>query len=244
MIPLQAFKELLHHNITTTNGKVYSITPLNPLSAAEIEALAQHLPGQRLPDDIIELLRFASGFSDNFFDEFSFVNADGFGLEHFFPNVIELASDGTGNLWLQDIDYQGNWGAVYYACHDPAVIMKQADSLADFIKQIHDYALDENHSFFHQLYEDGPIKIWKLPKGGFISIEEAKKSSDKILKDFASQLPPDYLIADLRNKPVGAGFAWGRYYSIMDKEIRCSDLPLWGIQPKKRNFFARIFNWR
>lgn len=244
MSPLQQFREMINDPYLQKQGKEHSIIPKKALSAAEIEALAQHLPGQRLPDEMVELLRFSAGFEDDFFEEFSFCNAYGFGLEHFFPNVIELAGDGLGNFWLLDIDYQGNWGPVYYVCHDPAIIMKQAEDLADFISQIHAFMKEEKHSLFHQLYERSSYNIWKLPKGGFMSKEEANTSGDPILKDFAAQVPAGYLIADLRKKPVGTGFAWGKYYSVMDREIRCGDLPLWAIQPKKRGFWARLFGSR
>ena len=241
MSPLQALKDLLADQFTTEDGEVFKAVPHKGLSMPEIDALAQHLPGQKLPDEIVDLLRFASGLDCDFFERISFVNVDGFALEHFFPNIVELAGDGAGNFWLLDIDYQGNWGPVYYTCHDPAVIMKQAENLTDFIQQVHEYLKSNEESWFAQLYEHRAFEIWKQPEGGFIKIEKAKISGDKILMDFAAQLPPDYLIADLRNKPVGAGFAWGKYYSIMDKEIRCKDLPLWGIQPKRKGFWSRLF---
>lgn len=241
MSPLQALKELLEDQFTSEDGEAFKATPHKGLSIAEVDSLAQHLPGQRLPDEIAGLLRFASGFNCEFFEGISFTNVDGFALEHFFPNIVELAGDGLGNFWLLDIDYQGNWGPVYYTCHDPAVIMKQAENLTDFIQQIHGFLRSNEESVFAKLYEHKPYEIWKQPDGGFITVEKAKTSEDKILKEFAGQLPPDFMIADLRKKPVGAGFAWGKYYSIMDKESRCKDLPLWGIQPKRKGFWSRLF---
>lgn len=245
MSPLQQFTELVNDKFTDRHGRSHQVTKLKGLSTAEIGAMAQKLPGQRLPGEIEELLRFASGFDGGFFNgPVSFVNIDGFALEHFFPNLVELAGDGLGNYWLLDIDYQGNWGPVYFVCHEPAVIVKQAEGLAEFIRQIHEDSKDHKHSLFSQFYKGTPDKIWKLKGGGFKTIDEARVSGDHILKGFASKLPSGYLIADLRNQPVGTGFAWGKYFSIMDKEVRCGDLPLWAIQPKKRGFFARIFGIR
>jgi hypothetical protein len=241
MSPLQALKELLDSKFISEDGSRFQARAHKGLSITEIDTLAQHLPSQRLPDEIVDLLRFAAGFDCEFFDSISFTNVDGFALEHFFPNIVELGGDGLGNYWLLDIDYQGNWGPVYYTCHDPAVIMKQAEDLTEFIQQIHGYLQSNEQSLFAQLYEHKTYAVWKQPDGGFINIEKAKTAGDNILKEFASQLPTDYLIADLRNKPVGTGFAWGRYYSIMDKEVRCKDLPLWAIQPKRKGFFARLF---
>lgn len=241
MSPLQQLKELLNDKFIDGGGKVHQATASKGLTMPEIEALRQLLPGKGMPDEIVELLRFASGFDCDFFEGISFTNVDTFNLEAFFPNIVELGGDGLGNYWLVDVDYEGNWGPVYFACHDPAVIMKQAENLGDFIRQIHDHAKQGEKSLFHQLYGHSIYSINKLPRGGFITTEAAKTSGDKELMEFAAKLPPDYLVADLRNKPVGAGFAWAQYYSVKDKEIRCKDIPLWGVQPKRRNFLDRLF---
>lgn len=242
MSPLQALKELLNDRFQSEDGKEVRATALKGLTMAEIEELRKLLPGKGMPDEIVELLRFSSGFKYDFFDEVSFINADTFNLEAFFPNVVELAGDGAGNFWLLDVDYAGNWGSVYYACHEPAVIMKQAESLTDFIKQIHDWAKQGDNALFFQLYEHATGKIGKLRNGGFINTETAKASNDPVLRAFAATLPSEYLVADLRNKPIGSGFAWGKYYSVKDKDIRCKDLPLWGLKPKQaKGFWARLF---
>lgn len=242
MSPLQALKQLLNDRFTSEDGKPVQATALKGLTMQEIHDLKKLLPGKGMPDEIVELLRFSSGFKYDFFDAISFINADTFNLEAFFPNVVELAGDGAGNFWLLDIDYDGNWGPVYYACHDPAVIMKQAESLADFIQQVHEWAKLGEDSLFYQLCEQATGKIYKLRNGGFISTDIAKASNDQVLREFAATLPPDYLVADLRNKPIGSGFAWGRYYSVQDRDIRCKDLPLWGLKPKQqKGFWARLF---
>ncbi len=67
MSPLQALKELLGDKFISGNGDAFQATPHNGLSMQEIDILAQHLPGQKLPDEIIDLLRFASGFDCEFF---------------------------------------------------------------------------------------------------------------------------------------------------------------------------------
>jgi len=242
MSPLQALKELLNDRLSDPNGKAIQVTGLKGLTMQEIDDLKKLLPGKGMPDEIVELLRFSSGFKFDFFDEVSFINADTFNLEAFFPNVVELAGDGAGNFWLLDIDYEGNWGPVYYACHDPAVIMKQAENLTDFIRQVHDWAKQGDDARFFDLCEHAIFKINKLRGGGFISTEVAKASNDAVLREFAATLPPEYLVADLRNKPVGSGFAWGKYYSVQDRDIRCKELPLWGLKPKQpRGLWARLF---
>ncbi|MGN6419899.1 MAG: SMI1/KNR4 family protein [Pseudobacter sp.] len=242
MSPIQALKALLNDRFTSEDGKEIRATALKGLTMPEIDDLRKLLPGKGMPDEIVELIRFSSGFKYDFFDEISFINADTFNLEAFFPNVVELAGDGTGNFWLLDIDYEGNWGPVYYACHEPAVIMKQAESLTDFIKQIHNWAKQGDDALFFQLCDEGVNKIRKLRNGGFISTQTAKSSNDPVLRDFAATLPPEYLVADLRNKPIGSGFAWGEYYSVKDKDIRCKDLPLWGLKPKQsQGFWSKLF---
>lgn len=242
MSPLQALKELLNDRFYTEDGEVREIRVVKGLTNTEIDAFKQLLPGKGIPDDIAELLRFAAGIKCDFPEDINFSNIDSFNLEAFFPNLAELSGDGLGNFWLVDIDYEGNWGPVYYACHDPAVIMKQSENLTQFIIQLHGLFKEGENSLFHQLYDEVPYQINRLPHGGFINRDEAKSAGDLVLKEFAATLPPEYLVADLRNKPVGSGFAWGRYYSVQDRDIRCKDLPLWGLKPKQpKGFWARLF---
>lgn len=242
MSPLQALKELLNDKFYSEDGEVEEINIVKGLTNAEIDGLKQFLPGKGIPDEIAELLRFAAGIKCYFPDNINFSNVDSFNLEAFFPNLVELSGDGLGNFWLVDVDYEGNWGPVYYACHDPAVIMKQSENLTDFIRQLHGLFKEGESSLFHQLYDNEPYQINKLLHGGFISHDEATTSEDPVLREFAATLPPDYLVADLRNKPIGSGFAWGRYYSVQDRDIRCKDLPLWGLKPKQpKGFWTRLF---
>jgi len=67
---------------------------------------------------------------------------------------------------------------------------------------------------------------------GFIEIERAGQSDDELLKNFALSLPDNFVIADLRNKPVKSGFAWGRFGPDIDDVKRHDTEPKWGL---KRN---------
>ena len=50
-----------------------------------------------------------------------------------------------------------------------------------------------------------------LGNDGFIDIADARISPDKTLSEFAAGLPDHFVVADLRNKPNGAGFAWDKF---------------------------------
>lgn len=74
------------------------------------------------------------------------------------------------------------------------------------------------------------MDIWEDRSGGFISIDQAKASRDKVLMDFANQLPANFVIADLRSKPNKAGFAWGKFGPDIDSVVRHEDELLWGFE--------------
>jgi hypothetical protein len=73
------------------------------------------------------------------------------------------------------------------------------------------------------------VNIWNSGKG-FIDIEKARNSSDIILNQFAKKLPDNFVVADLRNRPNGAGFAWGKFGPGIENAIRHDTELLWGFE--------------
>jgi hypothetical protein len=70
----------------------------------------------------------------------------------------------------------------------------------------------------------------------------AAASPDVTLREFAEYLPPDAVIADLRDPRPGSGFAWGMYGPRTNIQ-RFGTHRLWALTrpPAKPGFFARLF---
>lgn len=86
------------------------------------------------------------------------------------------------------------------------------------------------------------MDIWGDSKGGFIDVSQAKNSSDTTLKNFSTQLPDNFVIADLLNKANKTGFAWGKFGPDVDNAVRYNDDLLWGFEKKaKKGLLSKLF---
>jgi hypothetical protein len=83
------------------DGLEDSFEVLPALSNEELERFQVSLPCS-LPEEIRELLTFASGFKVGGLEEVWFA-AEGFGMEEIFPHAVTLAADGFGNFWVVDL---------------------------------------------------------------------------------------------------------------------------------------------
>ena len=241
MKPLEQLKSILNEKYVSEDGDHYKIELINGLTEQQIEDLAKQLPKGEIPEEIKELLKFASGFEFYGIDEVNFDGVGQFGFEEFFPHSIQLAGDGFGNFWILDIDKNGNWGNVFYVCHDPAVLVKHSENLTQFIEHIHDYGKNLNKSHLDTIHEKVVIDIWNK-NDNFIELETAKQSNDVVLKNFALSLPDNFIITDLRNKPIKSGFAWGKFGYNIDNVKRHETELIWGIEkPIKKSFLSKLF---
>src|SRR5215471_17882902 len=133
-----------------------------PLSGQELFTLEAGLPCP-LPQEIRELLNFARGF-DGVLDGIDFVNATGFGfgVEDVFPRARTLAADGYGNYWVLDLTRESrNFGPIFYACHDPAAIVYQTDSLLHFIQEVVRFCNSPWKSEIDDVHEHFAGRIWR-----------------------------------------------------------------------------------
>ncbi len=232
------------HKDQFVTGEGYQIALKPGLTSEQISQLAHQLPGKYLPVDIRELLSFASGFELPALDEVTFDAVGQFGFENIFPFSVQLAGDGFGNFWILDIDSKGNWGTVFYVCHDPAVVVKHSKDLAEFIKHVQEFYNDGPESGLDIIHEKIVMDIWQKDNG-FIDIEQARNSGDAALNNFAVTLPDNFVIADLRSKPNMSGFAWGKFGPDIDNAVRYNDEVLWAFEKKTRKgLLSKLFGRR
>ncbi|MFM2386947.1 MAG: hypothetical protein RL660_1704 [Bacteroidota bacterium] len=229
MTAIAQLKSILKERYVSEDGEPYKLELKAGLTDQAIDSLAKALPTQKIPAEIRELLKFSSGFEFFGLDEVSFTDIDFFAFEAFFPHTVELAGDGFGNFWILDIEQDGKWGNVFFVCHDPAVIVKHSDNLAQFIAHVHEFGKKGTKSNLSIIHDKVVMDISEK-NDGFIALAIARQSSDTTLKNFALSLPDNYVIADLRNKPNQSGFAWGKFGPDIAGAKRHKTELIWGVE--------------
>jgi hypothetical protein len=133
------------------------------------------------------------------------------GFEAVFPHGLPIAADGRGNFWVVDLHpHTTTWGPIYFACHDPPVIVYQADSLERFLDELFRMFGPPHRSLVGEVREEGAARVWRTNPGA-LPRERCLRSGDPILSAFAAELEEGFLVVDLRRAKPGDGFSWGRY---------------------------------
>jgi cell wall assembly regulator SMI1 len=218
--------------LTTEDGDPDPIRLEPPLSAEELAELEKRLPCP-LPDDVRELLGFCSGFSGGAADFVDFTDRDGaFALEEAFPHGHPIAGDGYGNFWVVDLMPDStSWGPVYFACHDPPIILFQSATLEEFLSELFKMSLPPFRSLVDDVHEDRLFQVWRK-NPGVLDHAGCAASADPELRGFAEELGPGHLFVDMRNALPGFGFSWGRYGPAA-RIRRRGRLPLFALEKKK-----------
>ena len=234
-------KEIAGKRLVDTDGDVTVLELLPPATDAQIRALEAALPAP-LPDEIRAALAVSTGLANGPLESFSLLDLEGFGLEEAFPHAYSIAHDGYGNYWILDLlPDTTDWGPVFFACHDPAVIAYQAPSIEQFVKDVVAMAPDDSRSPINRVHETVVHTLWR-DQSALIRQPAAAASSDPTLREFAECLTPDAVIADLRDPRPGSGFAWGMYGPRTDIQ-RFGTHRLWALlrPAAKPGYFSRMF---
>jgi len=178
------------------------------LSEQELAQFRKQLGGS-IPADIEELLLYSAGFDYKPIGTARFTGTEGFEFVEVFPRSVPLLPDGFGNFWVVDISPEsGEWGCVFYACHDPAVIVVQAQELGTFLSQVLDPSPSNPRNTLNYVRKEAVTRIWK-DDPWLVSVHDARSIEDPVVSSFARQLPDNFGLADLRPREVGSGFSWG-----------------------------------
>ena len=224
------------------DGKATVLELLPPATDAQIRALEASVPGP-LPAELRAGLAVSTGLANGPLESFSLLDLEGFGLEEVFPHAYSIAHDGYGNYWVLDVmPNAADWGPVFYACHDPAVIAYQASSIDEFLRDTIALPVDDPRSAIDEVHERVVNRLWSDPSS-LIAQGAAAVTSDAVLREFASSLPPDALIADMRAPKRGDGFAWGKFGPRTVIQ-RFGTHRLWAVArpPSKPGLLSRLFN--
>jgi hypothetical protein len=196
-------------------GKQKTVTLLPPLTERELSAFEASL-SCALPEDMRELLRFASGLDgaacrlgDRFaIEKVRFTDINGFGPEDVFPHGKELAVDGCGNSWVVDLTSESKaFAPIFFACHDPPVIVYQTDSLLDFLREVVRGSNPPWESEIADMVRRLAGRIW-LKNPCALSRSQCLATGDHELKAFAESLDETWEFIDLRVPKLGDGYSW------------------------------------
>ena len=234
-------KAIAGQRLVDTDGEVTQLTLLPPATAEQLRELEAHLPGP-LPDEMRAALQVTTGWEEGPLESFSLLDLAGFGLDEAFPHPYSIAHDGFGNYWILDVLPDAmDWGPVFFACHDPAVIAYQSPSIEQFVKDVVAMPPDDPRSPISRVHEEVVHRLWR-DHSALIPQSVAAISSDPALREFAQSLTPEAVITDLREPRPGSGFAWGMYGPRTMIE-RFGSERLWALTrpPKQPGFFSRLF---
>jgi hypothetical protein len=180
------------------------------LGSDRIQALQKRV-GQPLPKELQEILAFCSRI-DGCLNGIDFTGKSmSFEADEIFPNGLPIAADGCGNFWVLDIIPRTTLTApVFFACHDPPVILYQSADIASFLAETFRMMIPPYKSLLSDVLADRLFRVWR-ENPGVTDQAVAAASSDSELRSFASGLPEHFQIIDLRSVSPGMGFSWGRY---------------------------------
>lgn len=178
-----------------------------PATADEIAALEERFGGS-LPRELREVLAVTRSVEGPL-ELIDFLGESG-GMEVPGTTALELAGDGFGNFWVADLTPESSDVVpVFFACHDPPVVLFQSPSIGDFLHEVFLQPTAPHESLIDVVHDDRAFNVWSSDHGA-LTHQKALAAGDH-LAAFARTLDhSDYLIYDLRDASPGQGFAWGR----------------------------------
>ena len=243
MTPLEIARQACGTNVVDKDGRSTTLQLLPPLSPEEFTRLEASIPCP-LPAEVRALLSFSRGFANGPFggaDFSGFIYEERFGAEDIFPCSLPMVRDICGNFWIVDLTGKStSWAPIFYACHDPPVIVFQSGDLSRFIREFLRAGTAPPGSELDAVHEYLALRIWS-ENPGLLSHETAVHSPDPELKSFAAILDESFQFIDLRNAKTGDGFSWGRYGPRTVVRRHGESLLFAFQKPERKSLFSRLF---
>src|SRR6266480_3845043 len=131
------------------------------LPPADIERLADEV-GVPLSRELRALLERTAGIDGGPLDTIDFTGRSlSFGLETF-PSGLPIAGDGFGNFWVLDLTPDDvETAPVFFACHDPPVILYQSSDIGDFLHEAFRMLVPPHASAVNDVHEDRLFNVWR-----------------------------------------------------------------------------------
>jgi len=208
--PVDEIRRALERELVDEDGRRVTLELEPPLPSGEIDALADEL-GAPLPRELRRLLEYTAGIG-GVLDTIDFSGRRlSFGGEDMFPLGHTFAGDGFGNHWVLDLTpEEQDVAPVFYACHDPPVVVWQSASLGEFVREALRKLEPPHASLVDDVHDKAAFRVWR-DNPGVVDRAAALDGHDEELRAFAGELDDRFVLVDLRRPAVGDGFSWGRF---------------------------------
>jgi hypothetical protein len=219
---------------------VYEAIPEPGLDAAAIAAIERRI-GTPLPRDLRTLVGECRGIRGLEW-EIDFAGNLSFEMDHVFPHGLPILGDHLGNFWVVDCTTAPEAeAAIFFACHDPPVMLWQCRGLATFLRELRRGFESPEPSSLDDVHEDRLHRVWAT-NPGTLSRRAVLEAPDETLRAFGESLTDDWSIIDLRAATPGMGFSWGRYGS-RTRLRRCGEDRIFACAPPepRPGILARLF---
>ncbi len=162
-------------------------------------------------------------------------------MEDILPRAIPLCGYGFGNFWVVEVQRSGAWGPIFFANHDPPVLVVQARDMATFIDEVFSLGRPDRKSAIDEVHDAASTRIWREEPWGK-QASSLVNAPDETLCTFTKTSNADDLVVDLREQIVGSGFAWGRHGPNTGVKRYGAALVFAMLAlAKKSGFFKRVF---
>lgn len=236
---INQINSLIDSEFLDEDGEKIQITLLSPLTTDEIAQFKSTIPKENIPHELINLLRHSRGIIIKYslFNEIRFDDIGEFGFHQLIQLCLTLTGDGAGNFWIQEITSEGIFGEVFFVCHDPPVLIKQADNLKEFLDQIKEHLHNPEESFITEISDKKLIQIYKSEER-LIKFTDAIKSQDNIMSEFAKNFDTQWVFGDLRKAKIGSGV---RIEANYENTVRNGDELIWAFK-KNKSLWSKVRN--
>jgi hypothetical protein len=238
MTNLEIINRLKTSTFADEDGEEYTLDFQPALTDEELTKLDALFPSGRVPDELREILKETRGW-EGFGLEITYFDSIGeFGFEELIPHSVTLGQDGLGNFWVLEITADGRCGKIFYACHDPAVLVIFCDTLTEFLSIAEEFYNHPGENYLNEVHDDVVHDVWKSDPNTYDIAEFRQKNPS--LQGLLSEFDDNRVVADLRNAKKKDGFAWGRYGSN-ELTKRLGNELLWVLQKKKKGILSKLF---
>ncbi len=239
MTNLEIIEELKQSTFIDEDGEEYNLEFQDGLTEEQIEDLKHQFPKNHIPEEIVQILKVTKGW-DGYGPEMVYFDSIGvFGFTELSQNSISLGTDGFGNYWILDILQNGELGKVFFACHDPAVLVINSQNLNEHLKNLLSFYKNPIDSPIISMDSDITFDIWKQENNLIPKAEFKKLNPD--FSEFIDKFEGDeWTVADIRNGNNKDGFPWGKLGPNQHTERHPKEL-VWVIKNRKKGLLSRLF---
>lgn len=239
MTNIEIINKLKTSTFVDQDDESYTLEFLPGLTDSEIDNLKSQFPAQVIPTELREILRETRGWDGFGLERVYFDSIGEFGFTELIPSSITLGHDGFGNCWVLEITPDGKLGPIYYACHDPAVLVLFSETLNEYLNRLYEFYSNADENYLNQIHDHRVFEIWKSTDN-VTDINSFRKTNPDLHLFLDTIMGDNWVVADLRKRKISEGFAWGKYGPNQFTRRHPTD-PIWVIQQKQKGLLSRLF---